>query len=69
MATLAQRVTTALQAVGADIKALQAHHAQAVIYTTGTVRPTSRTDIMVIFIGANPGAAMVENLDVWIENI
>ena len=36
-----------------------------VMYTTGTTRPTARTDIMVIFTGADPGAAALEG-DLWL---
>jgi len=38
--------------------------AGSVLYTATTTRPTSRTDIMVIFTGADPGSAALDN-DMW----
>lgn len=39
--------------------------ASTVLYTSSTTRPTSRTDVMVIFTGADPGGAAL-NGDLWI---
>jgi len=38
--------------------------AGSVLYTATTSRPTSRTDVMVIFTGADPGSAALDN-DMW----
>ena len=38
--------------------------AGSVLYTATTTRPTSRTDVMVIFTGADPGSAALDN-DMW----
>lgn len=38
--------------------------AKSVLYETGTTRPTARTDIMVLFIGADPGANALDG-DRW----
>ena len=37
----------------------------SVKFTSGTTRPTLRTDIMYIFTGADPGAAAIDGLDFW----
>lgn len=38
--------------------------AGSVFYTTGTTRPTARTDVLVIFNGADPGANALDG-DLW----
>lgn len=47
----------------ADVASLPAG---TVIGTTSTTRPTARSDIHVIFMGADPGAAVVEGTDLWV---
>ena len=37
-----------------------------VLYTTGTTRPTSRTDVIVLFLGSDPGTAALDN-DLWLQ--
>jgi len=39
--------------------------AGSVLATTGTTRPTARTDITVFFLGADPGANALDGIDRW----
>ena len=41
--------------------------ADNVMFATGTVRPTNRTDVCVIWIGTtDPGSAAIDDVDIWL---
>lgn len=69
--TLESNLTAAFQAVGADMKTalgtvpISRLPAGAVIATTSaTTRPSSRTDLVCLWLGADPGTNAL-NGDVW----
>ena len=76
MATFMERVLAFIDDVGADVAALQSPSIEdlppgsVVFSSSATTRPTSRTDLMVIFTSATtPVAVMVEGLDLWVEEV
>ena len=63
---LATRVATEVK--GRMVAGIAGLPAGVLLSTTGTTRPTARTDLVVVWLGDDPGDAAMTG-DLWIESV